>query len=73
MESYHIISDKQLDLPIIWDIILTEKKLKLSEEAKVTQEVIFCLKFLYIYLEIETKTKQSGLNLMVAIRIVAAI
>ncbi len=33
MEAYHIISDKQLDLPIIRDIILTEKKLKLSEEA----------------------------------------
>ena len=38
MKSYHIISDKQLDLPIIRDIILTGKKLKLSEEAIVKVE-----------------------------------
>lgn len=31
MNSYHVISEKQLDLSIIRDIILTGKKLKLSE------------------------------------------
>jgi len=34
MNSYHVISDKQLDLTIIKDIILTGKKLKLSDQAR---------------------------------------
>ncbi len=33
MNSYHVISDKQLDLTVIKDIILTGKKLKLSDQA----------------------------------------
>jgi len=33
MNSYHFISDEQLELPIIRDIILTGKKLKLSDIA----------------------------------------
>jgi histidine ammonia-lyase len=33
MESHHIISDKQLNLPIIKDIILKNKKLQLSDGA----------------------------------------
>ncbi len=33
MNSYHIIDNKQLDLPIIKDIILTGKKIKLSEQS----------------------------------------
>ena len=33
MDNYHIISDKQLDLYAVQDIILSNKKLKLSDEA----------------------------------------
>lgn len=44
MDSYHTISAKQLDLPIIRDIILTGKKLKLSEES--VMEVEKCRTYL---------------------------
>jgi len=38
MNSYHVISDKQLDLTIVKDIILTGKKLKLSDQARTNIE-----------------------------------
>jgi len=44
MNSYHIISDKQLDLPIIKDLILTGKKLKLSEKS--ISNIVKCRNYL---------------------------
>ncbi len=44
MNTYHIISDKQLDLSIIRDIILTNKKLRLSEKSE--QNILNCRQYL---------------------------
>ena len=59
MERYHIISDKQLDLPIIRDVILTGKKLKLSEEA--IEKVEKCRSYLDHKMK-KNKTPIYGIN-----------
>jgi len=59
MERYHIISDQQLDLPIIRDVILTEKKLKLSEKA--IEKVEKCRSYLDHKMK-KNKTPIYGIN-----------
>lgn len=57
--SYHIISDKKLELPLIQEIVFTEKKLKLSEES--IGNIIKCRNYLDDKMQ-KTKAPIYGIN-----------